>query len=76
MDDIERRILATLVDSPRVVFRDPAEVQALSAMALYIWHPVSDVYEMPGGGLIARITDAGRRALISPAERKDIEDVG
>jgi hypothetical protein len=63
VNDIERRILNTLVDSPRTVFRDPEEVQALGAMALYIWHPVSDVYEMPGGGMIASITDAGRRAL-------------
>lgn len=62
MDDIERRILATLVDSPRTVFRDSEEIAVLDAMALYIWHPVSDVYEV-SGGRIARITDAGRRAL-------------
>jgi hypothetical protein len=60
--DVERRILATLVDSPRTVFRDPEDMEALSVMALYIWHPVSDVYEAYGG-MIARITDAGRRAL-------------
>ena len=70
MDDIERRILATLVDSPRAVFRDPEEVEALGAMALYVWHPVSDVYEMPGGGVIARITDAGRRALADSGVRQ------
>lgn len=62
MNDIEQRVLATLLDSPRTVFRDPEDVQALDAMALYITRPVSDVYEVPGAGRIARITDAGRRA--------------
>jgi hypothetical protein len=66
MDAIDRRVLAILAENPRgAIIRDEEEKQSLAAMALYIWHPVSDVYELPDGSLTGRITEAGRAALAS-----------
>lgn len=64
MDDIDFRVLRILAHSPHgAIIRDEDEKLSLSAMALYIDRPVSDVYELPDGSLTGRITDAGRRAI-------------
>jgi hypothetical protein len=63
MDDIDFRVLHILAENPNALIRDDEEKLSLSAMALYIDRPVSDVYEMPDGSLTGRITDAGRRIL-------------
>lgn len=62
MDPTDFRVLRILADEPHAVFRDEDEKNALAAMALYIERPVSDVYEA-FGGMIGRLTDAGRRML-------------
>lgn len=73
MDAIDRRVLELLEQNPRgSLFRDE-EREAVERMSLYIWHPISDVYEMPDGSVTARITDAGRRAI---GRLREIELVG
>lgn len=77
LDDIDWRVLAILAGNPRgALIRDADEKHALSAMALYIWRPVSDVYEMPDGSLTGRITEAGRAALKSHAPSQTPEATG
>lgn len=64
MNDTDLRVLRILAANPRgALIRDEDEKLSLSAMALYITRPVSDVYEMPDGSLTGRLTEAGRRAL-------------
>lgn len=48
--------------SPRI-FKKMEEKQALYQMTLMQPPLVSDVYDMPSGGVIARITVVGRAAL-------------
>jgi len=62
MTPINFRVLQTLADDPHAVIRDEDEKNALAAMAFHLDRPVTDVYEA-FGGMIGRITEAGRRML-------------
>jgi hypothetical protein len=65
LTDIERQALSYIADHPdgRAMVCEPHLCGAIRGLLFQTPALLSDVYSMPGGGYIARITEAGRDAL-------------
>lgn len=66
----QREVLHILSLRPNGAWlREMDTIRALLSITHHIPALVSDVYSMPAGGMMARITEAGRAAIL-PRERK------